>query len=175
MASIETPRIYVACLAAYNNGKLHGRWIDVTTADEMDAKIKAMLAESPEPGAEEWAIHDFEGFQGIKVHEHESLHDLEEIAAALEEHGDVFGALAGYLGHPKEALEAIENGAYQGTFRALEDWAEQYWDDTGMLKEIPENARRYIDFERWARDAELSGDIFTVEGGEGVYVFHSNW
>jgi len=28
----ERPRIYVACLAAYNNGRLHGRWIDATTA-----------------------------------------------------------------------------------------------------------------------------------------------
>lgn len=24
----QGPRIYVACLAAYNNGSLHGRWID---------------------------------------------------------------------------------------------------------------------------------------------------
>jgi len=24
----DTPRIYVACLAAYNAGKLHGEWID---------------------------------------------------------------------------------------------------------------------------------------------------
>lgn len=24
----DGPRIYVACLAAYNNGHLHGRWID---------------------------------------------------------------------------------------------------------------------------------------------------
>jgi hypothetical protein len=27
----DRPRIYVACLAAYNNGCLHGRWIDATT------------------------------------------------------------------------------------------------------------------------------------------------
>jgi Antirestriction protein (ArdA) len=25
---ITEPRIYVACLAAYNNGYLHGAWID---------------------------------------------------------------------------------------------------------------------------------------------------
>ncbi len=27
-AKAEQPRIYVACLAAYNNGHLHGAWID---------------------------------------------------------------------------------------------------------------------------------------------------
>lgn len=25
----ETPKIYVACLASYNAGFLHGRWVDV--------------------------------------------------------------------------------------------------------------------------------------------------
>jgi hypothetical protein len=26
--SNEAPKIYVACLASYNNGILHGKWID---------------------------------------------------------------------------------------------------------------------------------------------------
>ncbi|MEP0315093.1 MAG: antirestriction protein ArdA, partial [Hyphomonas sp.] len=51
------PRIYVACLAAYNNGCLHGRWIAVTTPDEIMSEVRAMLADSPLPDAEEWAIH----------------------------------------------------------------------------------------------------------------------
>ncbi|WP_273241477.1 antirestriction protein ArdA [Hyphomonas atlantica corrig.] len=53
----DTPRIYVACLAAYNNGRLHGAWIDATEPDEMMQGVRAMLAASPEPGAEEWSIH----------------------------------------------------------------------------------------------------------------------
>lgn len=27
-AAPDTPRVYVACLAAYNSGFLHGAWID---------------------------------------------------------------------------------------------------------------------------------------------------
>ncbi|MBA3067902.1 MAG: antirestriction protein ArdA, partial [Hyphomonas sp.] len=53
----DWPRIYVACLAAYNAGRLHGRWIDATTPNEIRAEARAMLAASPEPGAEEHAIH----------------------------------------------------------------------------------------------------------------------
>ena len=30
--SDSNPRIYVACLAAYNNGYLHGAWIDADQA-----------------------------------------------------------------------------------------------------------------------------------------------
>ena len=53
----DGPRIYVACLAAYNNGFLHGRWIDATTPDEIMEEVQAMLAASPIPQAEEWGIH----------------------------------------------------------------------------------------------------------------------
>jgi len=52
-------RIYVASLSDYNAGRLHGAWIDATQdADEIEAEVQEMLAASPEPIAEEWAIHD---------------------------------------------------------------------------------------------------------------------
>lgn len=45
-----TQRIYAACLASYNNGVLHGRWIDASAdVDEMQAQISAMLRESRFP------------------------------------------------------------------------------------------------------------------------------
>ena len=43
-------RIYVACLASYNAGILHGRWIDAdSSVDVMQEQVDAMLRESPEP------------------------------------------------------------------------------------------------------------------------------
>lgn len=43
-------RIYVADLAAYNSGKLHGVWIDATIElDEIQGCIQAMLKESLNP------------------------------------------------------------------------------------------------------------------------------
>lgn len=60
---VSAPRIYVACLAAYNNGILYGKWIDADQdADSIRLEIQIMLAGSPVPRAEEWAIHDYEGF-----------------------------------------------------------------------------------------------------------------
>ena len=51
-------RIYVACLAAYNDGKLHGQLINANQdADCIYEEIREMLSESPVPNAEEWAIH----------------------------------------------------------------------------------------------------------------------
>jgi antirestriction protein len=58
-ASDSNPRIYVACLAAYNNGYLHGAWIDADQdTDQIRDEIAAMLARSPVEDVEEYAIHD---------------------------------------------------------------------------------------------------------------------
>ncbi len=53
----------------------------------------------------------------------------------------------------------------------IEHPAEQWLEDTGSLKDVPESLRNYIDFESWADDAEVNGDIFTVEDGGEVHVF----
>ena len=61
----EHIRIYVADLAAYNAGHLHGVWIDATLElGDIQEQVDAMLATSPVEGAEEYAIHDVEGVDG---------------------------------------------------------------------------------------------------------------
>jgi hypothetical protein len=53
-------RIYVASLSDYNDGVLHGAWINADQeADELHGDVGAMLRESIQPWAEEWAIHDY--------------------------------------------------------------------------------------------------------------------
>ena len=46
-----------------------------------------MLAKSPIPDAEEWAIHDFEGFAAIRIREYDSFEHVAELAAFIAEHG----------------------------------------------------------------------------------------
>ena len=70
----EEIRIYVADLAAYNNGILHGVWIDATQdIDDIQEQINDMLASSPEEDAEEYAIRDDEGFAGVNWHRYGSI------------------------------------------------------------------------------------------------------
>ena len=48
MINENTPSIYVACLAAYNNGYLHGTWIDAPQSeDKIHDEIQQLLAKSP--------------------------------------------------------------------------------------------------------------------------------
>lgn len=154
-------RIYVACLAAYNNGKLHGRWIDATLGeDHMWSETRAMLAASPEPASEEWSIHDYEGFEGAPVSEWTSFAKISEMAEFIEEHEALGGKLvAHYGGDLADAKTALEH--YRGQYESLEDYARQFTDDCGP--KIPESLDFYIDYKSMGRDWEQSGDIFTIE------------
>jgi antirestriction protein len=43
-------QIYIACLASYNNGTLHGKWIDATSdVDEMQEDVDTLLRSSKYP------------------------------------------------------------------------------------------------------------------------------
>jgi antirestriction protein len=166
------PRIYVASLADYNAGRLHGRWIDAAQdADDTHAEIRAMLASSREPVAEEWAIHDYDDFGAINLGEYESIEKVAGIAQGIEEHGEAFAA---FLSNDSDATAEQFEEAYRGTYRTVEDFADELIEE-GILGEIPEALEPYIDTEKFAHDLEVGGDIFTVDGGEGVFIFWSNY
>ena len=52
-----------------------------------------MLADSPEEDAEEYAIHDYEGFEGYSVSEWSGIDELHEIACFIVENPGIGGAL----------------------------------------------------------------------------------
>lgn len=164
-------RIYVACLAAYNDGILHGDWIDATQgAWAIYDEIANMLKLSPIPHAEEWAIHDYEGFEGIRIEEYAGIDGVAEKAAFIVEHGRLGAGLVNYYGSLDEAREALED-RYHSVYSDLADYVQ------GLSEEclvIPEALRFYIDRQAMARDAELSGDVLTIQTAHNeIHVFAS--
>ncbi|MGS2723967.1 antirestriction protein ArdA [Porticoccus sp. GXU_MW_L64] len=164
-------KIYVADLAAYNNGCLHGCWIDATLElDEIQDQINTMLASSPEEGAEEYAIHDYEGFGSYRLSEYEGVDSAHEVACFIEEHDELGAELLAYYSDIEEARKAIEE-SYCGCHTSVADYAQELTEQTG---DIPSHLEMYIDYERMGRDMELSGDIFTIEAGyQEVHIFWS--
>ena len=167
----DRPRIYVACLAAYNNGRLHGCWIDTTDPHEVWQQVREMLAASPEPDAEEWAIHDYEGFDGCRISEWASFDAVCELADFIEEHGALGAKLYSQFGDDLEqARAAFED--YAGEYRSAADFAEELHDETGTA--IPESLKYYIDWQALARDMALNGEIMVFQTGfDEVHVFWS--
>lgn len=166
-------RIYVADLAAYNSGYLHGVWIDATQdIGDIQGEINKMLAGSPVEDAEEYAIHDYEGFGSYPLGEYEGISSAHEIACFIEEHEDMAADLLTHFnGDLDEARKAIEEN-YCGCYKSLADYAEEL---TEQSTAIPENLKYYIDYDRMARDMDMSGDIFSIETAhDEVHIFWSN-
>jgi antirestriction protein len=181
----KAPRIYVACLSAYNNGHLHGWWIDADQEpDALLLNIEDMLAESPMDDAEEWAIHDYENFDPIHIDEHEDLEKLCQWANIISSHKEESGAIAAYISWAEDV----------GLEVSSEEFASRYcghWDDgkdfalkSGEIEELYNWSQfekehhfwsMHIDWESVARDLELSDAYYYASAsqseGYGIYVF----
>ena len=108
-------QIYVACLASYNNGMLYGAWIDANQdAYAIYDAVQAMLAGSPVTEAEEWAIHDYEGFEGIRLSESESFAEVAELAAFVAEHGKIGAELINHLGSICPSSDKLNRAGFAG-------------------------------------------------------------
>lgn len=174
-------RIYVASLSDYNNGILHGAWIDFedcVSASDVRDEINAILEDSPfaqehELKAEEWAIHDYVLPGSLKAEEYSEIDELWGCYETLQELKDddeieAFLAFFEYEGgkHPSHVDIAHFREAYRGFYKSEEDFAEGLVDECGYLFDMPETLRGYFDYEAFARDLFMTDYCF-VDG----YVF----
>lgn len=181
----DSPRIYVASLTDYNAGILYGSWLDVSSdPEELHRGITAMLATSPttrttgEP-AEEWAIHDYEGWYDLRLDEYEALDVVTRLAEGVHLHGSAFAAWANLVGttEPAATVEGFDEH-YQGEFDDPTAYGQQLLDDLGISLEdvpgVPEGLRPYLhlDVAGWVRDMTINGDILVAESGGAVHIFH---
>ncbi len=167
----ERPRIYVACLAAYNNGRLHGRWIEASDSHEVWEAVRAMLADSPERNAEEWAIHDYDGFCGCRISEYAGFDTVCDLAEFLEERGELGAKLYENFGEDLEQARAAYED-YAGEYQTAAEFAEELHREIGTV--IPDSLQYYIDWQSLARDMALNGEIMVFQTEfDAVHVFWS--
>lgn len=154
-------RIYVANLAAYNNGHLIGSWIDLPCND-LKEQLAAIVSRFPE--GDELAIHDYEA--PFKINEYDNIHELNELAETLEDLTEYDMEKVVYLVEEGEsfqyALEHYEDVQFYSDMR-LTDVAEELVDE-GCFGTIPDSLRNYIDFAAIARDLSFDGYHETSQG-----------
>jgi len=144
MSSLKNPSIYVACLASYNDGRLHGVRIDATLGvDHIWNEVNAMLKKSPVPNAEEWAIHSDANFYDINISESMDFESVVEISEFLKEHGEL-------------GAELINN--YGGNI------------DNELFAKLPSYIRDYFDYESFANDLFIN-DYLDIEVDRKFHLF----
>ena len=167
----ETCRIYVACLASYNEGTLHGAWIDIDGSSDEETILaeidKKVISNSPSKNAEEFAIHDSEGFSEIAISESANLADLAEIAELIEEYGDIARAAMEMVSEPHDIKNFCEN--HCGPFENNTEIGEYFFDTMGI--EIPDTVANYFDYESYGRD--ICFDYSVAEYNGAIYLFYN--
>lgn len=166
----QSPRIYVACLAAYNAGHLHGAWVEAAQEPwTIYDAVQNMLRASPVAGAEEWAIHDYDGFGEQRISDSEGLDTVSGMACFIVAHGAVGVAVLDHFdGDVNEAREAMAT-RYLGAHASVADYIQDLTEESGT---IPAALQHHIDWQAMARDAELNGELLAVTTAwEVVHVF----
>lgn len=220
------PRIYAACLASYNSGRLYGVWIDCDGKDgeALQIEIADMLAGSPcpnvmrrkcaecghyqtdarpyrenadecsacgdalsgefKPSAEEWAIHDHEGFCGLITSEFPDLGDVATMAGILAD--DDADNRRGFLWLANERGCSIEAAAmrfggvqiYQADAHDLAaDYAQELASD--CIEDFAERSSQWpfncIDWQQAGRELIMGGDVDeTEQDGERFLVTNAS-
>lgn len=169
-------RVYIACLAAYNSGYLHGEWYDLadyTDVDELTQDVKEMIEKSPAWDAEEWAIHDTDtNVRHLNIGEHGDLEYLMQLEQALQDASDpdAFAVWLDRLGDDLDEAMRTFPHAFKCFTDDLEEFAHEFYMDTDDL--YAEIIRG--DYRGWRpqinmNDFENFFDIIEADGG--FYVF----
>lgn len=148
--------VFITNLEAYNNGRLVGEWVELPFTDEQWGEIYQAIGEP-----EEMFITDCE--TDFSIGEFESIFELNEFVKTIGEDYDEneIAALfeAGYS--RQDIIDGIGDSVIFYPNMTLEDVAYELVDE---CYDLPEFAKRYFDYEAFARDLEFDGYTETSYG-----------
>ena len=168
-------RIYVADLAAYNNGYLVGSWIDLPS-DDIEAEVQRVLDQGTSirvlegvydgVPSEEFAIHDYE--LPWHIDEWENLIDLNEDVRRYDSLSEQDQKKVRFLISNGECIEsALQLYELVDIYEDMSylDLAYEIIDETW---DVPQHLQAYIDYEKFARELEMDyiqfeNDLFRRE------------
>lgn len=165
----ETPRVWVGCLAAYNAGHLHGKWVEVTPdPDDLHEAIREVIESSPEgPYAEEWFFADWEYLPSSIGGD--SVETMCEYADQLDR-ADLVG-IPGYIyravceDHGMVVDPDTISCWGSGEIRDTRDLGDYVLSEGLFGLEVPQELDPYIDSEAIGKDWLIDGQII-----DGFYV-----
>lgn len=174
-------QVWVACLESYNNGRLHGQWVDPTDFEDAEAfgkEIDRIII------GEEYAIHDYDNCPKEIVSylgEYASYEQLYDVATALveckEEYGEelVLAAFQAEVVRPDEMepweWSDIISDCASTSGESPRDIAQEMAIDSELISE-DSPMFSFIDWDRYVGEMEHYGSF--VESGKYWYFFYHN-
>lgn len=164
MTETDTPRVWVGCLACYNNGDLIGQWVDAIEAGDLTSKDLHTGTHLPDvtydgdmayvggelygPHEELWVM-DFENFSGFLTGECNpcTAQEIAEKMAEIDSEGHELAAVAAYMENYGLTISELDvedfQSAYCGEHDSMRDFAMQWADDSGAFSEYSRTSGPY--------------------------------
>lgn len=160
------PSIYVGTFNTYNNGSLKGAWLDLSDYADRNAFYEACAELHADESDPEYMFQAWEDIPDGFISECSIKDEFWEYM----NHPADEDAKAAYMACFDEWDEDKFEERYHGQFDSWTKMAEELLESTGDLDAIPESLRYYFDYEAYARDMRLGGDMCEHDG----YFFWNN-
>lgn len=180
VATDQTPKVWIGCLACYNSGYLVGDWFDAVDADETTLADVHRGSGRPYAACEELWCFDHEL---IPASGEMSPHEAAEWGRVLTEADEhLRPALrswvrsGSYVAEGRGDLPSIPDflERFCGHWPSFRDYAEQMADDVGLMIGWPETAASYFNWSSWVEDQRHDYVVEDAPAPEyGVYVFRN--
>lgn len=170
MSTATTPRIYVGTYHKYNCGSISGEWLSLGDYGSKEEFLKACAELHEDEHDPELMFQDYEGIPAGMVSESHVDEEAWEWMKLDEDDQELLAVYREWIDQSGDLEAARER--FEGMHDSPEDWAEQFLEDTGSLKNVPSELRYHIDFKSYAHDCECDGMSFVRHDGD-VWVFRS--
>ena len=167
---VIVPRVWIGCLACYNEGQLTGHWYDaVDAADVLPSDLHGV----PTDHEEMWVM-DTENLPISGETDPRTAAKWGAIVEAVDpQWRGAFLAWIDEEGYDDPDDVPDRAGFYElllGEWPSFDEFAEEIVRDTGMLDGVPDQVSRYFDYESFARD--LAYDYVVIDSPSyTVWVF----
>lgn len=172
MENLSEARIYVGTYAKYNEGSIFGKWLDLSDYSDSEEFYDACRELHNDEEDPELMFQDWEYIPSALIGESQLANNIFEIIEAVsnlnETQQEAFGVWLNYTNHDiasediDDLISSFEED-YQGEYKDEEDFA---YDIVEQCYDLPEFAKTYFDYEKFARDLFI-GDYYYEDG----YVF----
>ncbi len=165
MENLSEARIYVGTYAKYNEGSIFGKWLDLSDYSDSEEFYNACRELHSDEEDPELMFQDWEYIPSALIGESWLADNIFEIIEAVsnlsETQQEAFGVWLNYTSR-NIASEDIDDlissfeDEYQGEYKDEEDFAYEIVEE---CYDLPEFAKTYFDYEKFARNLFL-GDYY---------------
>ena len=166
---MKEPRIYVGTFAKYNAGNLDGRWLemrDFENAEDFYLAARALHSDEVDP---ELMFSEAENIPARMISESylsDAFFDWMELSPREREVVEVY---CENVYDREDRFDWILENCL-GVYDDKADWAEELLLSTDI---VPKGLVGYVDYDKYARDAEWNGDMLFVRRNGHTYAFNN--